>query len=62
MKNPARKCALGLREAQTHAQAARKKGLLLQLTELEIAIDEQDEPKVDRFVRLIKLGVEALAA
>jgi hypothetical protein len=34
--------------------------LILQLTELGIAIDEQDEPKAARLVGLIRQAIEAL--
>ena len=59
--NDARARVAGLREAQTRVQATSERGLILQLIERDIAVDEGDEAKVARLDVLMREAVDRLA-
>ena len=50
-----------LREAQTSVVATSKRGVILQLIERDIAIDEGDDAKVERLDALMREAVDRLA-
>jgi hypothetical protein len=51
----------GLREAQTRVQATGERGVILQLIERDIAVDEGDDAKVARLDTLMREAVDRLA-